>query len=78
MLATTEVNQDGSTNVFGGDDRVRAVGAHVGNGVIPADHGAIVRRVPYQWDGLKSFSVVTAAQITGRKVPRRRSRRTRR
>ncbi len=69
VLATTEVNADGSTNVFGGDDRVRAVRAHVGNGVIPAEHGAIVRRVPYQWDGLKSFSVVTAEQVTGRKVP---------
>ncbi|MCU0312790.1 MAG: adenylate/guanylate cyclase domain-containing protein [Solirubrobacteraceae bacterium] len=69
-LATTEVNDDGSSNVFGGDDVVRSVGAKAANAVVPSEDGAVVRRVPYEWDDLRSFSVVTAESVTGKRVAR--------
>lgn len=68
VLATTEVERDGSTRVLGGDATVRSVGARVGNAVTPGDEGAVVRRVQYEYDGLLSFAVVAAEVAGGRAV----------
>ncbi len=70
VLATTEVEPDGSTGVFGGDDVRREVGAGVGNAVMPGDAGGVVRRVPYEHDGLRSFAVATARVAQERKLTR--------
>jgi adenylate cyclase len=69
VLATTEVDARGNSGVFGGDDVVREVGARVGNAIIPGDPGGVLRRLPYSYDGLKSFSVV-AAEAAGTPVDR--------
>lgn len=65
VLATTEVDEQGHTNVFGGDDVVRQAHARVGNGNFPTDPGDVIRKVGYKVDGLKSFSLVTAERATG-------------
>jgi adenylate cyclase len=65
VLATTEVDKRGHTNVFGGDDVVRQVGARVGNGNFPTDSGGVIRRVAYRVDRLKSFALVTAERASG-------------
>src|SRR5215210_1254361 len=57
VLATTEVDEQGHTNVFGGDEVVRDVHARVGNGNFPLDPGGVIRRVALTIDGLKTFSL---------------------
>ena len=70
VLATTEVNQRGEANVFGGEKVLQSVGARAGNtGVEPGRDGT-VRRSHFEIDGLKSFAVVTAEVATGRPVPK--------
>jgi adenylate cyclase len=68
VLATTEVGEGGSTNVFGGDDVVRDVGARVGNGSFPLDPGGVIRRVAYEVDGLESFALVAAERARGKPI----------
>jgi CHASE2 domain-containing sensor protein len=48
VLATTEVDKDGGTNVFGGDEIVAQLDARVGNGNFPTDSGGVIRRVAYK------------------------------
>jgi adenylate cyclase len=66
VLATTEVDAQGHTNVFGGDAAVKRLKAHVGNGVIPSDSDGVMRHVPFEVDGLRAFSLVTADVAAGR------------
>jgi adenylate cyclase len=68
VLATTEVNNNGSTNVFGGDETLRSIGARVGNGNFPPDPGGYDRRMRYKIDKLKTLAVVTAERATGKPV----------
>lgn len=70
VLATTEVDPSGSTAVLGGDSTRESVGAQVGNAIMPGDAGGVVRRVPYEHDGLRSFAVV-AARAARRDAPGR-------
>jgi adenylate cyclase len=68
VLATTEVDTAGHTNVFGGDDVVRQARARVGNGNFPTDPGGVIRRVAYKVDNLKSFALVVAERATGKTI----------
>jgi adenylate cyclase len=68
VLATTEVDEQGRTNVFGNDEVVREVGARVGNGNFPLDPGGVIRRVSFNIDKLRSFALVTAERATGRTI----------
>ncbi len=70
VLATTEVGPHGSTNVFGGDDVVRSVGARVGDSQLPNDRYAVLRRMPYSVLGLKNFALVAAETALGRRIDR--------
>jgi adenylate cyclase len=67
VFATTEVEADGSTAVLGGDDLLRDLSAEAGNGILPDDPGGIKRRMAYEQEKLKLFSVV-AAEHAGTKV----------
>ncbi len=58
VLATTEVGPGGSTNVFGGDDVVRRFGARAADALFPGSE--VIRRVPYEVDGLVSLGVASA------------------
>ena len=57
VLATTEVDEKGHANVFGGEQVMRAIGARAGNSNFLNDEDGVIRRMPYSVDGLTSFSI---------------------
>jgi adenylate cyclase len=67
VLAASEVDDDGNTNVLGGVEAQREFGVRVGSVNFPLDPGAVYRRLAYAPDGLRSLSV-TAAEALGRRV----------
>jgi adenylate cyclase len=69
VLATTEVDAHGRTNVLGGDGALRAAGARAGNATALTDPGGVIRRFPYSVQKLDSFAVVVAERALGRPVP---------
>ena len=76
LFATTEVDKEGGTGVFGGDaatsaENLRAIGAGVGQAQLPNDSGGVIRRVSYSIDRLRALSVVAAERIERKPVPRR-------
>jgi adenylate cyclase len=72
VLSTTEVGENGATNVFGGDDVLRAIGARAGSGNLPNDPGGVLRRVAYDDLGLRGLPIVGAELALGRPVSRDR------
>ena len=66
MLATTEVDDGGSTNVFGGDDVVRSVRARVGNANYVSDGGRVVRRMRTRSTGSRRSPSPRSSAPTGR------------
>ena len=68
VLATTEVNAKGESNILGGDAVLRQLGARPGDTNNPADPGDVWRRFPYNLDGLEGFSVVAAELASGERV----------
>jgi CHASE2 domain-containing sensor protein len=72
VLATTEVDEKGNSNVFGGGDILRQIGARAGNAVFQSDPSGVIRRVSYASDGLKScLSLPPSSPVGGRCRPRR-------
>jgi adenylate cyclase len=68
VLTTTEVDKQGRTAIFGGDENLRQIGARPANGGFPNDPGGIIRRSSYAIDKLKTLAVVTTAVARGRPV----------
>ena len=68
VLATTETDTRGRSNVFGGVQAQRQVGARVGSALLAPDPDAIYRRVPFSVNGLRSFAVVLAEAASKRSV----------
>jgi adenylate cyclase len=66
VLATTEVDDKGGTNVFGGDQVVRMIGARAGSSNFDNDDDGVIRRMPYSVAGLESFAMVAADEFRGR------------
>ena len=60
VLAASEVDPQGGTNVFGGGSVLSDVGARAGNTTLPPDQGGVLRRLPFATDGLTSFAVAAA------------------
>ena len=69
VLATTETDGRGGTNVLGGDENVRAAGAHAAAANLETDRGGVIHRFPYSSGGLRSVAVVAAELSTGRPLP---------
>src|SRR3954447_17978021 len=65
VLATTETNGHGGTNVLGGDENVRAAGAHAAAANLETDRGGVIHRFPRTSGGLASVAVVA----TGHALP---------
>ena len=70
VLATTEVDKGGGTAVFGGDRVLRAIGAKAGSSNFDNDDDGVIRRMPYEVAGLKSFARVAADEFRGRPAPK--------
>ena len=68
VLAATEVNAKGQTDVLGGGGLLRQIHAVAGSALLPTDGDGVIRRVPYEVDGLKSFAVETAERATGKAI----------
>jgi adenylate cyclase len=66
VLSTTEVLKDGSTYVLGGNARL--LGARVANGNYIPDVDGVIRRFPYQIDGLETFPLVAAERALGHPI----------
>jgi adenylate cyclase len=64
VLSTTEVAGDGRTNVLGGDEVLRQSDARAGNTVVETDPGGTIRRMLHTIDGLTSFPVATAEEVS--------------
>jgi HD-GYP domain-containing protein (c-di-GMP phosphodiesterase class II) len=60
VLATTEVNAAGETNVLGGEANLRRVHAVPAASNLPADPGGVIRRYQYRQIGLPSLAVAAA------------------
>jgi CHASE2 domain-containing sensor protein len=65
VLATTETDGRGGTNVLGGDENVRAAGAHAAAANLETDRGGVIHRFPRTSGGLASVAVVA----TGHALP---------
>src|SRR5206468_3426753 len=70
VLGTSQVGPGGSTNVLGGEENLRQVGARVGDTQLPNDRYAVLRRMPYSVLGLKSLAIVTGEKVLGRSIKR--------
>lgn len=73
VLATTEVNDDGTSNVFGGvdaqgNDVLESIGARAGDSTYKPTPGGVARRVDLAPDGLDSFAVATVESQTEREI----------
>ena len=69
ILVTEETTEDGGTDLLGGDDVVRDVGARAAHSGTTLDPGAVVRRVEHSIGGLDTLAVAIAEEETGRPVP---------
>ena len=72
ILATSEIGDGGSTNVFGGNDNVAAAHAEVGAANVESGANGVVERVPYSVGGLRSLAVVTVERDRGSAIDARR------
>ena len=73
VLATTVVDDRGRTNVFGGDEVLRELGARAAHSGLTTDSGRVVRRMPREVDGLEAFSVAAVAGETRSRAALQRS-----
>jgi adenylate cyclase len=73
VLAATEVNDNGDTNVFGGKAVLQRFGAVAGNASIKTDPDGVMRHVNFSVDGLTTFGVAAAAIAQGKPVPKPRA-----
>jgi HD-GYP domain-containing protein (c-di-GMP phosphodiesterase class II) len=71
VLATTETDGHGGTNVLGGDENVARADAHAAAANLETDRGGVIHRFPYASGGLPSVAVVAAGLAAGRQLPAR-------
>src|SRR3954452_22180925 len=70
VLSTTETTRDGHTRILGGDAFLKRIGARPGSTLYRADPGDTVRHIAYDFNGLKSFGLVTAEVAQRRTISR--------
>ena len=84
VASTTEVDDRGNGNAFNYivpdnvfNSRKRGainawlkedLGLVLGDGTLPNDPGGVLRRVPYETSGLKSFAIAVAERATGKRI----------
>src|SRR3954467_1426931 len=70
VFAATEVNERGQTRIFGGEKILRAIGARAAHAGTPVDPGALIRRIDFEVDGLKTFPIAMTEAATGHRLTR--------
>jgi adenylate cyclase len=68
VLATTEVDSKGHSNVFGGDDVLKDVDARAANAGVDQDSDGVIRRFRGSIDQLVTLPVAAVEAATGRRV----------
>jgi adenylate cyclase len=68
ILATTEVDENGGTRIFGGDAGLEYSRGVPSESEVPLDPGGIVRRTEFEIEGLPSFSLAPADTFLDRPV----------
>jgi len=68
-LGTIEVANGGRTEVLGGPEHLREVGAQAAYVGLPEDSDGAIRRFPYAFNGLHSIAVVASELANRRPVP---------
>ena len=63
VLATSETDGRGRSNVLGGDDNLAAVGARAAAANLPEDDRGVLRRFKYEEGGLESIAVAVAKRL---------------
>ena len=68
VLSTTEVDEKGEANLIFDSAALKELGARAGNANLPTDKDGIIRRFPYEVEGLKGFAIVGAEIAAGRTI----------
>jgi adenylate cyclase len=68
VLAASEVEPGGRTDVLGGPGLLRELGARAAEVRLTVDSDGVTRRFAYAYNGLRSFPVVTAETASGRAI----------
>lgn len=68
VLATAETDDQGRTNVLGGDELVREIGARIGASNLPEGRGGVLQRVEHSHGGLPTLATVVSG-IVGKSPP---------
>jgi CHASE2 domain-containing sensor protein len=68
VLATTEVDDHGNTNVLGGDENLKAIDAQAAAANLDDGERGLITRFPANLLGLPTLSVATAERVTGHPV----------
>lgn len=71
VLATSESDGRGGTNVLGGDENLHAIGAQAGAGNLPDEREGVLRRFGHSVAGLQTLAVVVAERRGDRVDPAR-------
>src|SRR3954447_21744539 len=66
VLGTSEIAKGGKTRILGGDKNVRSARARPASAQYNLDPNGVIRRIPYQADGLKTIPVVAYERAFGR------------
>jgi len=70
VLATTEVTKEGEPNLIFDKSALEELGARAGNANLPTDKDGLIRRFPYEVEGLEGFAVVAAELASGKEITR--------
>jgi CHASE2 domain-containing sensor protein len=65
VLATSETDEHGHTNILGGDDVLAQLGAHAGASNLPPGPGGVLQRFEPESGGLQTLAIA-AARVVGR------------
>jgi response regulator RpfG family c-di-GMP phosphodiesterase len=68
VLATSETDENGHSNVLGGDANLAAIGARAAASNLPDEAGGVIRRFTYSMGGMDTMAVALAKRL-GRSVP---------
>jgi adenylate cyclase len=66
VLGTSEIAKGGKTRIFGGDSAVKEARARPASAQYNLDPNGVIRRIPYETDGLKTMPVVAYERATGK------------
>jgi adenylate cyclase len=65
VFGTSEIAFGGRTRILGGDSNVKAARALPGSALYNLDPNGVIRRIPYQTDGLRTMPVVAYTRAHG-------------